>query len=88
MSFAPSNWKTGPAATVADETLWAPTAEGLFAAWAAADAEGALGSILFAEGHYLHPMAVERFWRNSETFYARCLAVTTGNAIARTPCLS
>ena len=34
----------GPAATVADETLWAPTAEGLFAAWAAADAEDALGS--------------------------------------------
>ncbi len=29
--------------------------------------EGALGSILFAEGHYIHPMAADRYWRHSET---------------------
>lgn len=28
---------------------------------------GALGSILFAEGHYIHGMAADRFWLNPET---------------------
>ena len=28
---------------------------------------GALGTVLFAEGHYIHAMACDRFWRNSET---------------------
>lgn len=30
-------------------------------------AEGRLGSVLFAEGHYIHAMAGDRFWRHTET---------------------
>ena len=29
--------------------------------------QGLLGSVLFAEGHYLHALSAERFWRHSET---------------------
>ncbi len=28
---------------------------------------GSLGTVLFAEGHYIHAMAYDRFWRHSET---------------------
>jgi len=29
--------------------------------------DGVLGSILFVEGHYIHPMAADRYWRDSAT---------------------
>ena len=39
----------------------------LFRLWKRWVAEGRLGSVLFAEGHYIHAMAGDRFWRHSET---------------------
>jgi predicted dehydrogenase len=35
--------------------------------WRRCVQRGDVGSVLFAEGHYLHAMSVERFWRNGKT---------------------